>query len=53
VIRSNTGQHTKPIVVPDLSGENDSDQVIDLAKTDSVHVIAAMGGNAGMVQVAA
>ena len=51
VMRSNPGQHTKPVVVPNFWSGVDSDQEIDLAKTDSIKVVIAIGASGSIVAV--
>ncbi len=42
VIRSNHAQHTRPVVIPLNSDGSESDELLDLSKTDTCRVVSAM-----------
>ena len=44
VLRSNRGQHTRPVVVPLTDDAAETDQELDLSKTEDLRVIATLYG---------
>ena len=50
VLRSNRGQHTRPVVVPLTDDGAETDQELDLSKTEDLRVIAALDGPGDSVE---